>query len=175
MVGKVNLFIAIAHMLIDAYSSMDLDWTNFHWYESGETLQIGSNSSSTMLAEVMSYLKLKTGKPLLTNECGQRSSSSAIIRPFLQKMTDYGVEFIIWYDGDGTSGPALGLNDLTAPFALYPNGLEFKAFVNSVGTASTTSPGLAPLSRLPLLFSAPLCSLSEKLILGLVRTLYLGS
>lgn len=111
---------------------MALDWINFHWYESGETLALGSNTSSTALAEVMAYLKIKTGKPLMNNECGQRSTSSAVIKPFLQLMVDYGVEYIIWYDGDdGITGPANGLNEHQSPFSLRQNGIEFKPFVNS--------------------------------------------
>lgn len=132
--GAANALITACNTCISAYGTLDLDYVNVHWYESytgSDYPCIGSEPGKYAIQDVAEYLVLKTGKPVITNETGQFSTSATLVTSMLQTFKDSGYEMVIWFDGevDNEGYDTKALNNQTSPYALRDNGIAFKNFI----------------------------------------------
>lgn len=110
----------------------NLDYVNIHPYEPLNP-NITSKSSVTsatpvVIPDIQEYLMTRTGKPVMTNETGQRDNTSPDLVTSVLKEYDYlNFPYALWYSGDGNSG-AKPLHNLTTG-ALYSNGDAYSNFM----------------------------------------------
>lgn len=112
---------AFVNALLEAYTQMDLDYVNFHWKATSPDTQA--------LYEVISYLKKRTGKAVISNELGQFDTDPNTLTSHVQMCTDRGFPYIIWYSPDehaGKKGTPLQHSDqsLTNTGIAYKNYLQ---------------------------------------------------
>jgi len=87
---------AFVNALLQAYAQMNLDYVNFHWKgESPDTQSLGS---------VINYLKKVTRKKIISNELGQTDKDPNTLTTHVQKCTDAGFPYIVWYSPQENSG-----------------------------------------------------------------------
>ena len=100
--------------LLPIYRQSPIDAVNIHWY----------GKDAYALSEVAAFMGRATGKPVLSNEIGQRptEASPANIRPILRAALSAGLTMAVWYSVD-TSG-SVSLFD--AKGLLRPSGWEFQ-------------------------------------------------
>jgi len=102
--------------LIDAYTTLNLDYVNVHTAGSGTSYPAGS------LKQVADYLRAKTGKPVMCNEFSVHSSSPSLIKSMVDGFKAGGYEYVIVRSGDSAGG-AVPLHSGTN---LLPNGIEYR-------------------------------------------------
>lgn len=102
-----------AEALLPVYRRAPLDVLNFHWY--------GHDASA--LAETAAVLARLTGKPVMSNEIGQRpwDAAPSHVRALLRGAFAAGVSPAIWYSVDGPGSVSLFNED----GSLRPAGREF--------------------------------------------------
>jgi hypothetical protein len=119
--------------LIEAYKRLPLDYVNFHLYEPIKNVKGGTDESVKQITpnaikEITDYLSRVTGKKVISNECGERSSSPELVPQMLEEFAKYNLDYVIWFSGDGEAGgKALQNEDGT----LRPSGDAFKSFVQT--------------------------------------------
>jgi hypothetical protein len=125
MIAKLNF----AKKLLGAYKNTAIDYVNFHWYQPA---RINDESTDTTVdvkavSEVVNYLKRVTGKPVISNETGQRNNSPNVVAETLKAFYYAKVPFVLWYSGDGKTDGAVALHNLNG--TLRRNG---DAYANAV-------------------------------------------
>ena len=110
---------AFVDTLLEAYAQMNLDYVNFHWK--------GTSPDTQALTEVIAYLKKRTGKPIINNELGQFDKDPNTLTTHIQKCTDEGFPYIVWYSPDENAGKKDA--PLQHPDAsLTPSGIAYQHF-----------------------------------------------
>ncbi len=104
-----------AETLLNGISDAGADYLNFHWYE----------SDPQALGEIVEFLRVTSGLPVITNELGQRNDDPADTTAKLQTVLDLGLEMAVWYSTDGPQARSL----LDATGKLRPTGLAFRDFM----------------------------------------------
>ena len=103
--------LSFGRQVIEAYKTLDLDYVNFHWYEPVSAR--GKKDLNALNKEhidpavfnaVVNYLKLTTGKPVITNEFGVMNSSPTLIQELMQQVLNANMDYAIFYSGDGAGG-----------------------------------------------------------------------
>ncbi|HEY6974733.1 MAG TPA: hypothetical protein VH396_00505, partial [Chitinophagaceae bacterium] len=95
--------------LIEAYKKLPLDYVNFHLYEPIKNIGGGTKDDVKQITpnavkEITDYLSRATGKKVMSNECGERSSSPELVPQMLQEFAKYNMEYVVWFSGDGEAG-----------------------------------------------------------------------
>jgi len=109
----------------------NLDYINVHLYEPFNPYVDPStviNATPFVVAGIQEYLKTKTGKPVMTNETGQRDNTNPdLVASMLQKYDQLNFPYAIWYSGTGEGGckPLHNLNTGN----LYNNGISYSNFL----------------------------------------------
>ena len=103
-----------AGQLVTGYRTAPIDFVNFHWF----------GPDSLAFAETAEALGRLVGKPVMTNELGQRPGHAdpAGVRPLLRAVVAEGVRVAIWYSVDTASSVSLFGRD----GGLRPGGWEFQ-------------------------------------------------
>ncbi|MEA4837644.1 MAG: hypothetical protein VB101_05110 [Rhodospirillaceae bacterium] len=103
-----------AMTLLPIYRQSPIDAVNIHWY----------GKDAYALSDVVAFMRRATGKPVLSNEIGQRpnEASPANIRPILRAAMSSGLTMAIWYSVD--TGGSESLFDIKG--LLRPSGWEFQ-------------------------------------------------
>lgn len=126
----VDMIVSKADSLIEAYKTLPLDFVNIHIYEPVNS-STGLDESATQISgnaikEIVDYIKRATGKKVVSNESGTRSSSPELAAAMLDEISAAGLEYFIWFSGDGEGGARALTND---DGSLRPSGEAFKNYV----------------------------------------------
>ncbi len=123
--------------LLNAYKTMDLDYVNFHWYEpillrfnnNKQGVNIDTNRLELKaMEEVVTFLRRKTGKDVMTNELGQVTKSKQAVIDVLKKAYELKLPYVIWYSGDGQGkSDAVALTNYDG--TLRENGEAFRDYI----------------------------------------------
>lgn len=110
----------------------NLDYINIHPYEPFDPYVTDASKVTTAAAVVIpdfkEYLIWRTGKPVMTNETGQRDNMNPnLVTSMLQKYDQVDFPYVIWYSGDQGVAGAKPLYDLKTGI-LYSNGTSFSNF-----------------------------------------------
>ena len=102
-----------ADRLLSVYQSAPLDLVNFHWY----------SHDAGALAVTAATIRRITGKPVMSNEIGQRpwDVDAALVRPLLRAAVSAGLKVVIWFSVEGANSASLFNDD----GSLRPAGREF--------------------------------------------------
>jgi hypothetical protein len=111
--------------LLNAFTTMKLDYVNMHIYEPINNVGNGNTTIPGCIETMADYVKRRTGKVAITNECGQHNTNSTLVTSMLQAFKNGNYVFTIWYSADGTNSKALQNNNLT----LRNNGFAYRNFV----------------------------------------------
>lgn len=123
--------------LLNAYKTMNLDYVNFHWYADSRQRNTGpynpavdtSHVNTQSLTELVDYIKKRTGKPVITNEIGEKYYSAGYVTDILQATLDMKLPYVIWYSGDGDQAfDAKGLQNGNGSLRLA--GFAYRDFMN---------------------------------------------
>jgi hypothetical protein len=106
---------------IDAYKSAQPDYVNIHWYAEPGSDPVGDAEAFAEAAEVFETL---TGRPVITNEIGQRDENPEITTQLMRKVVEIGMPFCIWYSTESGARVLAGRDG-----NLRPNGEAFKSFI----------------------------------------------
>lgn len=123
LTGTGNQQVSDGEYLLNAYKTGNTDYVNFHWYL----------TDAKALEETVSFLKRYTGKPVITNEIGQKNNTNVSqVRDMTQKAYNLKMPYYFWFSGDSTTGAqAKALqNDDTS---LRPNGIWYRDFIKANG------------------------------------------
>ncbi len=125
--------------LLNAYKTMDIDYVNFHWYEpillrfnnNKQGVNIDTNRLELRaMEEVVTFLRRKTGKDVMTNELGQVTKSKQAVIDVLRKAYELKMPYVIWYSGDGQGkSDAVALTNYDG--TLRENGEAFREFIKN--------------------------------------------
>jgi hypothetical protein len=112
----------------------NLDYINVHLYEPFDPDVVAKSKVNTatpvVVADIREYLIARTGKPVITNETGQRHNNNpALVTSMLQVYDRLKFPYAIWYSGTGEGG-CKPLHNLTTG-ALYLNGIAYSNFLRS--------------------------------------------
>jgi hypothetical protein len=102
--------------LIAAYKTLDLDYVNVHTHGEGDSYTAG------LLEKVADYLRVTTGKPVLSNEFSVHSTSTSLVTSMVNGFKAGKYKYAIVRSGTSTSG-AKALNKGTS---LLPNGVTYR-------------------------------------------------
>jgi hypothetical protein len=102
--------------LIDAYTTLNLDYVNIHTAGSGDSYPVES------LTKVADYLRAKTGKPVMSNEFSVKSYSTSLIKDLVDGFKAGKYEYAIVRSGDSQGG-AVPLHNGTN---LLQNGITYR-------------------------------------------------
>jgi len=109
----------------------NLDYVNVHLYEPfNPNVKPSSVNSATpvVVADIQEYIKSRTGRPVMTNETGQRNNTSAsLVSSMMKKYDQLHFPYVVWYNGDGTAD-AEALYNLNTGL-LYNNGVAFSNYI----------------------------------------------
>ena len=110
----------------------NLDYVNIHVYEPFDpyvtNTQKVNTSTPVVIPDIQEYLKVRTGRPVITNETGQRDNTNPdLVTSMLQLYDHLNFPYVIWFSGEGGRG-AQPLYDLGTG-KLYPNGIAFATFM----------------------------------------------
>jgi hypothetical protein len=86
--------------LLSGIASGNADYINFHWYEPPRTDTVPTTTSG-VLPPLINYIRLTTGKPVITTEAGCRNSSTPLLIQMFDEITQAGCIWGIYYDGVG--------------------------------------------------------------------------
>jgi len=111
--------------LLNAYTTLNIDYVNMHIYEPINDVGNGKNTIPGCIATMASYIKRRTGKPAMSNECGQRNTTPSLVTSMLQAFTTGSYPYAIWFSGDGENTKALTEKN----GVLRSNGVAYKNFV----------------------------------------------
>jgi hypothetical protein len=110
--------------LLTFYKTLDLDYVNIHIYAPINDFVSDRTNVMASIKIVGDYTRMRTGKPPMSNECGQHNVDPAIVNYILDGFKYANYEYAIWFDGDGD--PAMALNEPDG--SLRPNGEMFKSY-----------------------------------------------
>jgi hypothetical protein len=102
---------------IRSYRGTGLDYTNFHWYV----------ENRAALQEAATYFSDLTGKPVITNEIGQRDRSPWSTRSMMLAILTLRLRYVVWLASDAHL--AQGLFDPTG--TLRTTGRKFATFIQA--------------------------------------------
>lgn len=110
----------------------NLDYVNIHAYEPFDPDVTDASKVTTatpvVLADFKEYLIWRTGKPVMTNETGQRNNTNpSLVTSMLGKYDQLDFPYAIWFSGEDGKAGAMPLYDLGTGI-LYPNGAAFALF-----------------------------------------------
>jgi len=111
----------------------NLDYVNIHTYEPNSPY-VNAASVTTVtpvvVADMQEYLITRTGKPVMTNETGQRNNTSpTLVTTMLQNFDQLNFPYALWINGGDSVGETQPLYNLNTG-ALYPNGVAFSNFMS---------------------------------------------
>jgi len=115
---------------------VNLDYINIHPYEpfdpdltTNSSKSAVSSATPVVLPDLQEYLIQRTGKPVMTNETGQRDNTSpSLVTSMLQLYDKLNFPYAIWYSGmPGDIAGAMPLYNTTTG-VLQPNGTAFSTF-----------------------------------------------
>jgi hypothetical protein len=86
--------------LLAGIAASNIDYINFHWYEPPRTDTLPTTTSA-VLPPLINYLRIATGKPVITTEAGCRNSSTPLLFQMFNEITQAGCVWAIYYDGVG--------------------------------------------------------------------------
>lgn len=120
--------------LLSAYKI--LDYVNIHElyepldpYADPATWETTETISANVAKWRMEYIMYRTGRPMISNEPGQKNMNANLVKNALHEFGKLNMEYIIWWGGDGNGNVgAKGLFDPTT-LALRPNGIMFRNFM----------------------------------------------
>ena len=113
---------------LQAYKKLPLDYVNVHLYD--HTPDGNPAAIAKGIKEIAEFVTRVTGKPIMTNECGQKNSSPETVKSMMNAFIQSNYKYAIWFSGDNPKeGGAVGLNN--ADGSLRANGLAFKDFMKS--------------------------------------------
>lgn len=120
-----------AKKLIDAYKRLPLDYVNIHIYEPIKNVNGGTDESVQQITpraieEIIDYMSRVTGKKIISNESGERTSSPAVVTQMLSAFSNANVDYLVWFSGDGEGGSIALQNE---DGSLRANGNSFKEFI----------------------------------------------
>jgi hypothetical protein len=101
--------------LIAGFSSIPIDYVNFHWYQ----------STPEAIQTTVDFLRRATGKQVITNEIGQFDDSPDTVRAILDETARLHLPWVVWFASDGSG--AVGM--FNADGSIRSNGLAFRDFV----------------------------------------------
>jgi hypothetical protein len=113
----------------------NLDYVNIHPYEpfDPDVTDFSKVNCATpvVIADFQEYLTARTGKPVMTNETGQRYNTNPdLVTSMLQEYDRLKFPYVLWYSGETIGGSSKSLYDLNTG-ALYDNGIAFSNFNGS--------------------------------------------
>jgi hypothetical protein len=103
--------------LLAGIAASNVDYINYHWYEPPRT-DTFPTTTSKVLGPLINYLRIITGKDVLTNESGCRNHSTALLKEMFHEITNGHSKWGIYY---------LGVGELA-----QPNEEGFKEFLNEL-------------------------------------------
>lgn len=112
--------------LLNAYTSLNIDYINIHIYEPINDVGNGDSTIPGCIATMADYLRRRTGKSVMSNECGQHNTSTTIVPSMLQAFADGNYAYSLWFSCDGNKAYALNNSD----GSLRPNGVSYKNYVS---------------------------------------------
>lgn len=113
--------------LLNGFTSIDVDYVNAHIYEPINDMGDGVNTLPGCIKTMADYIKRRTGKQLITNECGQRNTNANLVNSMLQAFKEGGYPYVIWFSKDGAATKAL--NETNG--VLRNNGIAYRDFVST--------------------------------------------
>lgn len=125
--STINAKIETCKKMIAEYKILPLDFVNLHWYEPWNDTNDPTISAPGVAKEVADYLRLETGKQVLTNEFGQTNQYPTLIASQVDEFKAAGFAYAI--DFSGTSGGGVGAVPLSTGLTLLPNGIAYKTSV----------------------------------------------
>jgi hypothetical protein len=131
--ASINFYWRQIDTLLNAFTTIDLDYVNLHIYEPLNGEGDGVNVTGNSIKIMDDYIFARTGKHCVTNESGQHNLSDTLVTNMLTAFCNAGYAFAIWFDGDGL--PAQALNESNG--TLRDNGIAFRTFVNRYNSDST--------------------------------------
>jgi hypothetical protein len=102
--------------LIDAYTTLDLDYVNVH------TAGTGDSYPTESLTKAADYLRAKTGKPVMSNEFSVKSYSTSLIKELVDGFKAGKYKYALVRSGNSESG-AVPLHSGTN---LLSNGIAYR-------------------------------------------------
>lgn len=108
--------------LLTNYAQMNLDYVNFHWKD--------SVTNTDAINEVINYLVKRTGKTIISNELGQFDTDPGTLTALVQRCTDRGFPYIIWYSASESykeKGYPLQHDD----GSLTPTGIAYRDYLDN--------------------------------------------
>jgi hypothetical protein len=103
--------------LLQAYGAAGVDYVNFHWYI----------ADTKALSEAVTYLRARTGLPVLTNEVGQFTDDPNQTTAVMSQIVELGLPMAVWFGLDGPKARGLVNPDGT----LRPTGEAFRQFIET--------------------------------------------
>ena len=122
-----------AKKLIDVYKKLPLDYVNIHIYEPIKNEEGGTDESVTQITpnaiqEMISYVERATGKKVISNESGERTSSPQVVTQMLNEFAKAKLDYLVWFSGDGEGGSRALQNP---DGSLRENGEAFRSFTKA--------------------------------------------
>lgn len=112
------------------------DYFNVHGYEIFSQTNNQSDTVTQVSLNVFRYIKEfveeLTGRPVITNETGQRNNSQPdLVTNMMNLFYRLGFEYVLWFNGDSVdAADARALSDQTTG-EVFPNGDAFINFINT--------------------------------------------
>src|SRR3954468_8975689 len=104
--------------LIDAYTTLNLDYVNIHTAGDGDSYPAGT------LEKVADYLRATTGKQVMSNQFSVHSSSTSLIKSMVDGFKAGGYVYAIVRSGDGS-----GAVPLHSGTELLPNDIAYRDYI----------------------------------------------
>jgi hypothetical protein len=90
--------------LFTAYSTMDLDYVNIHFYEPPRGGDTTATHASGLLPILINFVGERTNKPIMTNEYGTFNHSCNLLNELTSQGLNSGLKYMIYLDGNGIGG-----------------------------------------------------------------------
>src|SRR4051812_39780110 len=113
--------------LLKHFVNMKIDYVNIHIYEAINDVGTGKYTIPGCIPTMADYVRQRTGKPVLSNECGQHNLYTTCVTSMMQAFVDGDYKYAIWFSGDGTNAVSLTNSDGT----LRPSGVAFQSFLST--------------------------------------------
>lgn len=120
--------------LLNQYKVIPIDFINVHTYfplnKRGGYDVNNKDTSAAGLSQVISFVKAKTGKNVISNETGTLNQNEHLVNNVLAAYEKENIEYLLWWSGDGGDGKAKPLHN--ADGSLTVNGISFQKFMESI-------------------------------------------
>ena len=83
--------------LLTAYKKMNLTYVNLHWYEPLK----GLTTISGVQQVICNYITQQTGKRVVTNETGTKTSDTTFVTALMRQWDAIGPDYFVYFDGSG--------------------------------------------------------------------------